>query len=66
MFAVTLTYDGAAFLLKFNGIALSLFGKSLPPGGSFDIFVFGDPDPAAGANSLGWYGAYKKDQPITP
>ena len=66
MFAVTLTYDGAAFLLKFNGIALSLFGKSLPPGGSFDIFVFGDPDPAAGANSLGWYGAYKKDQPIAP
>jgi hypothetical protein len=65
MFAVTLTYDGAAFLLKLTGIALSLFGKSLPPGGSFDIFVFGDPDPAAGANSLGWYGAYKKDQPIT-
>ena len=66
MFAVTLTYDGAAFLLKLTGIALSLFGKSLPPGGSFDIFVFGDPDPAAGANSLGWYGAYKKDQPIAP
>ncbi len=64
MFAVTLTYDGTAFLLTFNGIALSLFGKSLPPGGSFDIFVFGDPDPAAGANSLGWYGAYTKDQPI--
>jgi hypothetical protein len=65
MFAVTLTYDGTAFLLKLNGIALSLFGKSLPPGGSFDIFVFGDPDPAAGANSLGWYGAYLKDQPTT-
>lgn len=66
MFAVTLSYDGAAFLLTLTGIALSLFGKSLPPGGSFDIFVFGDPDPAAGANSLGWYGAYKKDQPIAP
>jgi len=65
MFAVTLTYDGTAFLLKLNGIALSLFGKSLPPGGSFDIFVFGDPDPAAGANSLGWYGAYIKNQPTT-
>ena len=65
MFAVTLTYDGTAFLLKLNGIALSLFGQSLPPGGSFDIFVFGDPDPAAGANSLGWYGAYIKDQPTT-
>lgn len=66
MFAVTLAYDGAAFLLTLTGIALSLFGKSLPPGASFDIFVFGDPDPAAGANSLGWYGAYKKDQPIAP
>ena len=65
MFAVTLTYDGTAFLLKLNGIALSLFGQSLPPGGSFDMFVFGDPDPAAGANSLGWYGAYIKDQPTT-
>jgi len=65
MFAVALTYDGTAFLLKLNGIALSLFGQSLPPGGSFDIFVFGDPDPAAGANSLGWYGAYIKDQPTT-
>ena len=60
MFAVTLAYDGTAFLLTFNGIALSLFGKSLPPGASFDIFIFGDPDPAAGANSLGWYGAYQK------
>jgi hypothetical protein len=64
MFAVTLAYDGTAFLLTFNGIALSLFGKSLPPGASFDIFIFGDPDPAAGANSLGWYGAYQKDQSI--
>jgi hypothetical protein len=63
MFAVQLIYDGRAFLLKLTGIALSLFGKTLPPGASFDLFVFGDPDPAAGADSLGWYGAFQKDQP---
>jgi hypothetical protein len=63
MFAVQLIYDGRAFLLKLTGIALSLFGKTLPPGATFDLFVFGDPDPAAGADSLGWYGAFQKDQP---
>lgn len=61
MFAVQLIFDGQAYLLKLTGIALSIFGKTLPPGASFDLFVFGDPDPAAGANSLGWYGAFKKD-----
>jgi hypothetical protein len=66
MFAVQLVFDGTAYLLKLTGIALSLFGKTLPPGASFDFFLFGDPDPAAGANSLGWYGAYKKDQPTSP
>lgn len=63
MFAVQLIFDGRAYLLRLTGIALSLFGKTLPPGASFDLVVFGDPDPAAGANSLGWYGAFKKDQP---
>ena len=62
MFAVQLIFDGRAYLLRLTGIALSVFGKKLPPGASFDLIVFGDPDPAAGANSLGWYGAYKKDQ----
>ncbi len=62
MFAVQLIFDGRAFLLRLTGIALSVFGKALPPGAAFDLVVFGDPDPAAGANSLGWYGAYKKTQ----
>ena len=63
MFAVQLLVDGRAYLLKLTGIALSVFGKTLPPGATFDLVVFGDPDPAAGANSLGWYGAFKKDLP---
>jgi len=63
MFAIILSYAQGAFLLALDGIALKLFGLSLPPGGSFDILVFGDPDPAAGASSLGWYGAFKKDAP---
>jgi hypothetical protein len=63
MFAVQLLFDGRAYLLKLTGIALSVFGKTLPPGATFDVFVFGDPDPTAGANSLGWYGAFKKDLP---
>ncbi len=63
MFAVQLLADGQAYLLKLTGIALSVFGKTLPPGATFDLFVFGNPDPAAGANSLGWYGAFKKDLP---
>jgi hypothetical protein len=63
MFAVQLRSDGRSYLLALTGIALSVFGKTLPPGASFDLFVFGDPDPAAGADSLGWYGAFKKDLP---
>jgi hypothetical protein len=66
MFAIILSYTQGAFLLAFDGVALKVFGQALPPGGSFDILVFGDPDPSAGASSLGWYGAYRKDAPKTP
>jgi hypothetical protein len=66
IFAIILSYSQGAFLLAFDGLALSVFGRALPPGGSFDILVFGDPDPAAGASSLAWYGAYKKDAPKAP
>jgi hypothetical protein len=62
-YSMELLYTDGGYLLKLNGIALKFFGKALPPGGSFDFFVFGDPDPRAGSNSLGWYGAYIKDPP---
>jgi hypothetical protein len=54
--------DGA-FLLKLTGVTLKLMGKSLPPAGDFQFFVFGDPDPRAGSSSLGWYAAYRKPRP---
>ncbi|MDJ0824022.1 MAG: hypothetical protein QNJ16_00830 [Rhodobacter sp.] len=65
MYARQLFYNDKAFIMKLTGIALKLLGKQLPPGGAFDFYIFGDPDPAAGANSLGWYGAWIKDKPKT-
>jgi hypothetical protein len=57
-----LAADGA-FMLKLNGIALSILKKTLPPGGSFDFYIFGDP---AGTPTLAWYGAFAKDQTAPP
>jgi hypothetical protein len=57
--------DGA-FLLKLTGVTLTLMGQSLPPAGSFEFFVFGDPDPQSSSTSLGWYAAYLKPQPPKP
>jgi hypothetical protein len=42
-----------------NGMTLKFLSKSLPPGASFDFYLFGDPN---GSNKLGWYGAYVRDQ----
>lgn len=57
--------DGA-FLLKLTGVTLKLMGKSLPPAGDFQFFVFGDPAPQAKSTSLGWYAAYRKPKPPPP
>ncbi len=62
LYSLELLASDGAYLLKLNGINLRFLGKALPPGGSFDFFVFGDPDASAGSDSLGWYGAYLKDQ----
>jgi len=61
LYSLELLASDGAYLLKLNGINLRFLGKALPPGGSFDFFVFGDPDASAGSDSLGWYGAYLKD-----
>ncbi|HEU5331421.1 MAG TPA: hypothetical protein VFU73_01615 [Actinocrinis sp.] len=48
------------YLLRLNGLALSVLGLSLPPSG-VDLVVFGDPDGGADAAALsapGWYAAY--------
>ena len=48
------------FILKLTGMTLKVMGKTLPPGATFDFFLFGDPAAAGGVTSLGWYGAYKR------
>jgi hypothetical protein len=52
------------FLLLLDGMRLSFLGKTLPPGGTFDFYLFGDPRGIPG--SLGWYGAYKQTSPSEP
>ena len=47
-----------SWALLMNGMTLRVFGKELPPGGSFDFYLFGNPDPTGSSSSLGWYGAY--------
>jgi hypothetical protein len=60
MHSLELVGSGGAYQLLINGINLSFLGKALPPGGSFDLYIFGDPDPPPGSNTVGWYGAFKK------
>ena len=59
---LTATTDGQGYLMRFANVALSFFSLRFPPGGQTNILLFGDPDPASSASSLGWYAAYKKDQ----
>ena len=50
-----------SFALMLNGVNLKVFGHTLPPMGSFDFYLFGDPGAEAAPAQLGWYGAYKKN-----
>ncbi|MHA1598416.1 MAG: hypothetical protein ACTSV1_06800, partial [Alphaproteobacteria bacterium] len=50
---------GNAFTLRLNNVGLKFLGiAKLPPGGTINFFLFGDP---ASTGSLGWYAAYNKD-----
>lgn len=51
-----------SWALLMNGMTLKVFGKELPPGGSFDFYLFGNPDPTCSSSSLGWYGAYTRKE----
>ncbi len=57
------TSDGE-YLLRFRNIALGLLGLQFPPGGQTEIVLFGDPR-ATSNKTLGWYGAYLKNQGAT-
>lgn len=48
------------YLLKLTGINLRFLGRALPPDGTFDVLLFGDPEGGSGAGPLGWYGAYRR------
>lgn len=50
-----------AYLMKINNIALKLFSLSFPSGGNISFMLFGNPGVDAQPESLGWYGAYVKN-----
>jgi hypothetical protein len=54
-----------AYVMRFNDIALSVFGLKFPSGGRTNVALFGDPNPARTASSLGWYAAYLKNAPAS-
>lgn len=60
IYQLQLLRDDREFILKLTGMTLKVMGKTLPPGATFDFFLFGDPAAAGGVTSLGWYGAYKR------
>jgi hypothetical protein len=55
--------ESGGYLLRLDTIALGFLGMKFPPGGRTNLLLFGNPDPQATGNRLGWYGAYKKDKP---
>jgi hypothetical protein len=50
--------DGA-YTIKIRDFGLHILSLSIPPSGTTDIFLFGDPH--TGGSALGWYAAYNKD-----
>lgn len=52
--------EDRGYVLLLNGIQLTFMKKTLPPNGSFQFYLFGDPDASAGSSALGWYGAYSR------
>lgn len=62
MYSLELRRSEKAWALLMNGMTLKVFSKELPPNGSFDFYLFGNPDPTGSSNSLGWYGAYLKNE----
>jgi hypothetical protein len=64
--SITWTADAngdPAYVMRFNDIALKLFGLRFPSGGRVNAALFGDPNPARKSSSLGWYAAYQKNAP---
>jgi hypothetical protein len=69
IYSIELRREKNEYALMLNGVNLKVFGQTLPPTGSFDFYLFGDPGAEATPEQLGWYGAYKKnagDEPSEP
>lgn len=62
VYALALRHQGEQWALLMSGMTLGVFSKTLPPGGAFELYVFGVPDPSGSANSLGWYGAWVAEE----
>lgn len=62
VYALSLRHQGEQWALLMHGMTLGVFSKTLPPGGAFEFYVFGMPDPSGSANSLGWYGAWVAEE----
>jgi hypothetical protein len=66
VYALKLRHHEGQWTMLLQGVTLGVFSKTLPPGGAFEFYVFGVPDPSGSANSLGWYGAWLADQKKKP
>lgn len=66
VYSLALRHRSGQWTLLLHGMTLSVFSKTLPPGGTFEFYVFGVPDPSGSANSLGWYGAWLGDEKKNP
>jgi len=62
IYSLSLRQREGQWTLLLHGMTLGVFGKTLPPGGAFELYVFGVPDSSGSANSLGWYGAWLADE----
>lgn len=51
-----------SYVLILNNIRLDFMGKKLPASAYTDLALFGNPDPAVRADSLGWYAAYTDEK----
>lgn len=62
IYSIELRGRNNSYALMLNGVNLKVFGQTLPPTGSFDFYLFGNPGDKSAPDQLGWYGAYKKKE----
>ncbi|WP_213410684.1 hypothetical protein [Xylanibacillus composti] len=53
-----------SYTLILNNLRLGFLGMQFPPSAYVDFVLFGNPDPSARADSLGWYASYTDESAI--